>query len=56
MFCYYCSWFQGAIARAEADKILLRKDPNSQRYIQPEGAFLVRLCESSPGDFSLSVK
>ncbi|CAF5163873.1 unnamed protein product, partial [Rotaria magnacalcarata] len=23
---------------------------------QPDGAFLVRMCESSPGDFSLSVK
>jgi len=50
------SWFQGSISRVEAEKILLRKDGNSQRNIQPDGAFLVRMCESSPGDFSLSVK
>lgn len=42
-------WFYGSLSRVEAEKIL-------QRYPQPDGAFLVRMCESSPGDFSLSVK
>ncbi|CAF1072616.1 unnamed protein product [Adineta steineri] len=49
-------WFYGSISRAEAEKILLQKDSNTQRYQQADGAFLVRMCESSPGDFSLSVK
>ncbi|UJR22648.1 hypothetical protein I4U23_025688 [Adineta vaga] len=49
-------WFYGSISRVEAEKILLQKDPGTQRNQQPEGAFLVRMCESSPGDFSLSVK
>ncbi len=44
------------MTRAEAEKILLQKDSNNQRYQQIDGAFLVRMCESSPGDFSLSVK
>ncbi|CAF1132754.1 unnamed protein product [Rotaria magnacalcarata] len=50
------TWFHGTITRAEAEKILLQKDTNTQRYQQPDGAFLLRMCESSPGDFSLSVK
>lgn len=54
--CIMLSWFQGTISRAEAEKILLQKDPGTQRYQQVDGAFLVRMCESSPGDFSLSVK
>jgi hypothetical protein len=49
-------WFYGSMARAEAERILLQKDPKTQRYQQIDGAFLVRMCESSPGDFSLSVK
>jgi len=49
-------WFYGSMTRVEAEKILLQKDPNTQRYQQADGAFLVRMCESSPGDFSLSVK
>ncbi|CAF4835301.1 unnamed protein product, partial [Rotaria sp. Silwood2] len=49
-------WFHGSITRVEAETILLQKDPNTQRYYQLDGAFLVRMCESSPGDFSLSVK
>jgi hypothetical protein len=53
---HFFSWFYGIISRAEAEKILLQKDSNTQRYQQPDGAFLVRVCESSPGDFSLSVK
>jgi len=44
------------MSRVDAEKILLQKDSNTQRYQQVDGAFLVRMCESSPGDFSLSVK
>ena len=41
------SWYYGRITRAGAEKLLLNKH---------EGAFVVRVSESSPGDFSLSVK
>ncbi len=41
------SWYYGRITRADAEKLLLNKH---------EGAFLIRVSESSPGDFSLSVK
>ena len=40
--------------RAEAEQILLAKSGNS--YTQPDGAFLVRGCESQAGEFSISVK
>lgn len=40
-------WYYGRISRADAEKLLLKKH---------EGAFLIRVSESSPGDFSLSVK
>jgi len=40
-------WYYGRITRADAEKLL-----NSKH----EGAFLIRVSESSPGDFSLSVK
>ncbi|PRD31047.1 UNVERIFIED_CONTAM: drk [Trichonephila clavipes] len=40
-------WYYGRISRADAEKLLLTKH---------EGAFLIRVSESSPGDFSLSVK
>lgn len=40
-------WYYGRITRADAEKLLMNK------Y---EGAFLIRVSESSPGDFSLSVK
>ena len=52
--CCAFRWFYGSISRVEAEKILLEKD--APRIQQPDGAFLVRMCESSPGDFSLSVK
>ena len=45
-FLYY-SWYYGRITRADAEKLLGNKH---------EGAFVVRVSESSPGDFSLSVK
>lgn len=41
-------WFMGRIPRAAAEQLLLGH--------KLEGAFLVRLSESSPEDFSLSVK
>ena len=41
------NWYYGRITRADAEKLLLNKH---------EGAFVVRVSESSPGDFSLSVK
>ncbi|XP_076305631.1 growth factor receptor-bound protein 2-like [Tachypleus tridentatus] len=40
-------WYYGRITRADAEKLLLNKH---------DGAFLIRVSESSPGDFSLSVK
>lgn len=42
------SWYRGKISRSTAEALL--------QHNQPEGAFLVRLSESSPSDFSLSVK
>jgi SH2 domain len=45
--CYINSWYYGRITRADAEKLLSNKH---------EGAFLIRISESSPGDFSLSVK
>ncbi len=41
------AWYYGRITRADAEKLLANKH---------EGAFVVRVSESSPGDFSLSVK
>ncbi|KAM6972790.1 growth factor receptor-bound protein 2-like isoform 1-T2 [Aplochiton taeniatus] len=41
-------WFHGKIPRAKAEEVL-----NKQRL---DGAFLIRESESTPGDFSLSVK
>ncbi|XP_022910343.1 growth factor receptor-bound protein 2 [Onthophagus taurus] len=40
-------WYYGKITRADAERLLSTKH---------EGAFLIRVSESSPGDFSLSVK
>ena len=46
--CLYCSWYHGRITRNKAEELLLK---------QPiDGAFLIRESESTPGDFSLSVK
>lgn len=42
------SWFHGKITRKQAQEGLLQ--------VQHEGAFLIRESESSPGDFSLSVR
>lgn len=40
--------------RADAEQLLLAQCGG--RYIHPDGAFLIRGCESQPGEFSLSVK
>ena len=62
------NWYYGRITRADAEKLLSNKVglnnlysvPSRQRIkhvtFQHEGAFVVRVSESSPGDFSLSVK
>lgn len=47
-------WYHGKIRRANCEVVLLKK--SGGQYIQPDGAFIVRLSESTPGDFSLSVK
>lgn len=47
LFCFVRSWYYGRITRADAEKLLCNKH---------DGAFLIRISESSPGDFSLSVK
>ncbi|KYM92374.1 Protein E(sev)2B [Atta colombica] len=44
---YLINWYYGRITRADAERLLMNKH---------EGAFLIRISESSPGDFSLSVK
>ncbi|XP_050297814.1 growth factor receptor-bound protein 2 isoform X1 [Anthonomus grandis grandis] len=40
-------WYYGRITRSDSERLLLNKH---------EGAFLIRISETSPGDFSLSVK
>ncbi|XP_045213976.1 growth factor receptor-bound protein 2-like isoform X4 [Mercenaria mercenaria] len=47
-------WYKGNMKRAEAEALLLAQA--NGRYVHPDGAFLVRGCESQPGEFSLSVK
>lgn len=47
-------WYVSKISRAQAEDLLLEKEGN--HYKQKDGSFLVRNSESSPGDFSLSVK
>lgn len=47
-FKFLSSWYHGRITRNKAEELLLK---------QPiDGAFLIRESESTPGDFSLSVK
>ncbi|CAL8079013.1 unnamed protein product [Orchesella dallaii] len=41
------TWYHGGITRADTEKFLSDK---------PDGSFLIRVSESCPGDFSLSVK
>lgn len=48
-------WFISRISRSEGEQMLLEKTDCGQ-YVQKDGAFLVRPSESSPGDFSLTVK
>lgn len=48
-------WYVTKISRVEAEATLLEKNERNE-YAQRDGAFLVRPSESSPGEFSLSVK
>ncbi|KAH7732000.1 sex muscle abnormal protein 5 [Aphelenchoides avenae] len=43
------SWYLGSISRSDAEQLLLK--PGNQ-----DGAFLVRRSESTPGEFSISVR
>jgi growth factor receptor-binding protein 2 len=47
-------WYVGRLSRKQSEELLLERD--ARGLVQPDGAFLVRQCESTPGDFSLSVK
>lgn len=51
-------WFMQHAKRATAEEMLLKKSKEGPEgeYIHEDGAFLVRPSESSPPDFSLSVK
>jgi len=42
-------WYMGVVSRNDAERILMARN-------LPDGSFLVRDSESTPGDFSLSVK
>ncbi|KAF1748258.1 hypothetical protein GCK72_024725 [Caenorhabditis remanei] len=44
-----CNWYLGEITRKDAEVLL--KKPNIR-----DGHFLVRQCENSPGEFSISVR
>jgi len=48
-------WYVSRISRGDAEAMLLAKNDRDQ-FIQKDGAFLIRPSESSPGEFSLSVK
>ena len=50
-----CRWFVNKISRSDAEDTLLEKNSQGD-FTQKDGAFIVRPSESSPGDFSLSVK
>ncbi|XP_074647926.1 growth factor receptor-bound protein 2-like [Tubulanus polymorphus] len=55
-------WYICKIIRAESERILMEKKYDHEtrvgcdKYVHLDGAFLVRPSETSPGDFSLSVK
>ena len=49
-------WYVSHISRQDAENMLLEKNTQSTGYMQRDGAFLVRPSESTPGEFSLSVK
>lgn len=53
--CLYLNrWFVGKVTRCQAEE-RLRKSA-SGGIPQPDGAFIVRMSESAPGEFSISVK
>lgn len=50
----HCRWFVGKVTRCQAEERLLKR--TGAGLSQPDGAFLVRMSESAPGEFSISVK
>ncbi|KAL8616978.1 hypothetical protein ACOMHN_041896 [Nucella lapillus] len=48
-------WYKGKMSRTEAEALLMRSD-DTGRNVYPDGAFVVRDCESDKNQFSLSVK
>jgi growth factor receptor-binding protein 2 len=48
-------WYVAQVSRQEAEAMLLERGGNGQ-YIQKDGAFLVRNCETAKDSFSISVK
>jgi growth factor receptor-binding protein 2 len=48
-------WYVSRISRQDAENMLLERTAQGG-YMQRDGAFLVRPSESTPGEFSLSVK
>jgi growth factor receptor-binding protein 2 len=51
---FFYRWFVGKVTRCQAEEKLLKK--TNGQVVQPDGAFLVRMSESAPGEFSISVK
>jgi len=49
------TWFVNKISRGDSENKLLSRRKNGE-YKQKDGAFIIRPSESTPGDFSLSVK
>ncbi|CAH8614972.1 unnamed protein product [Schistosoma mattheei] len=49
-------WYIPRCSRREAEARLLETDPNTNRDVQPDGAFILRQSENDPGQFSISVK
>jgi growth factor receptor-binding protein 2 len=43
------TWYMGSISRIDAERLLLQED-------NADGSFLVRKSESTPGEFSISVR
>ena len=55
LLCFLFSWYVSRISRQDAENMLLERNTQGG-YMQRDGAFLVRPSESTPGEFSLSVK
>jgi len=55
LYFLFFRWYVSRIGRLDAEQTLLSKNDRDQ-FTQKDGAFLIRPSESSPGEFSLSVK